>query len=127
VEPVRDDHRRGDQADEIIDLDDVVALCRKGEFEAEHFGVGAGLLHGIGGGLVTRLGFVAGKREVTFIPQKVIDALFGGLHTKPFPTGIIRPSVTVRCSAIEWGSLSHPACCKSGTTDLRQVSASFAD
>jgi len=83
VEPVRDNHRSGDQADEIIDLDDVVALCHKGEFEAEHFGVCAGLLHGIGGGLVTRLGFVAGKREVTFIPQKVIDALLGACTRNP--------------------------------------------
>jgi len=35
-----------------------------------------------------------------------------------------RPSVKLRCSAIEWGSLSHPVACSFGTTNFRQVSAS---
>src|SRR5262245_61430215 len=42
----------------------------------------------------------------------------------PFPVGTMRPSVIVRCSAIECGSLSQPAARSFGTTSLRQVSAS---
>jgi hypothetical protein len=44
---------------------------------------------------------------------------------KLFPSGTIRPSVIVRCSAIEYGSLSQPAACSFGTTCLLHVSASI--
>ncbi len=47
-----------------------------------------------------------------------------GVRTKPRPTGMIRPSVIVRCSAIECGSVSHPAAWSPGTTYWRHVSAS---
>jgi len=40
------------------------------------------------------------------------------------PTGMTRPSVIVRCSAIEGGSLSQPAASNLGTRYFRQVSAS---
>ncbi len=49
----------------------------------------------------------------------------GALHTKPWPTGTMRPSVIARCSAIAWGSSSQPAAWSCGTTSFRQVSASF--
>src|SRR5690349_21255709 len=39
---------------------------------------------------------------------------------------MIRPSVIVRCSAMECGPASHPAACSLGTTNFLQVSASFA-
>ena len=43
---------------------------------------------------------------------------------KLLPTGTIRPSVIVRCSTIEYGSLSQPDSWSFGTTNFRQVSAS---
>ena len=44
-------------------------------------------------------------------------------HIVVGPTGLL--SVIVRCSAIEYGSLSQPTACNFGTTNLRHVSASL--
>ena len=110
----------------VVELDDLVAVGGVGELQAKHLRVFLRLLQAVAGSLVGGLGLDHREREIARVAEQVVRPACGGLRTKPLPTGTMRPSVIVRCSAMECGSLSQPAACSLGTTNFRQVSASFS-
>jgi hypothetical protein len=56
--------------------------------------------------LADALGWVTTREQLRLPTQWLTRG--EGLRTKPFPVGMMRPSVIVHCSAIECGSLSQP-------------------
>jgi len=71
-----------------------------GVFEAEDFRIVAGLLNGVGRRFVTGLRLDHGKRKVPRKAQQVINPL-GRLAYETLANRETRPSVMVRCSAME--------------------------
>jgi hypothetical protein len=97
-------------------------------FDEEAAGAGRGIEHGLAQAGIGHRDHEPHDRprrvELSRVARGVAHLAQHGLVERP-QRGTMRLSVTVRCSAIECGSSSQPAACSLGTTNVRQVSASF--